>query len=296
MAATFENGLAVAGQTSYGTVYLDSSGVLQTVWPGTSGQALVSNGAGAAPTFQAVGTGKPVSQATSVVDVSAAKTIIDANPATTYADTIEPATAQYIYTVQAADLPSNTMVVDYCFVVFLTQQNLSGTNLTVNCRLTRNGTNFGGSIASSLTSTNVWASQVLEYRNGGISAGDTIGVKVWSSAASQAKLAHVCIAIIPRKYLVVTSEIQQMAGSNNLGSAVVAGITGYDIETYYVQDPSWTNLGVSLNAGTVFEKILSGQWYEIGSGGGAMFQAVGTTEQMYQVRIPRYIRKWTLST
>ena len=51
------NGLKIDGQTNYGTVYLDSTGTVQTVSPGSSGQVLTSNGSSAAPTFQAAGGG-----------------------------------------------------------------------------------------------------------------------------------------------------------------------------------------------------------------------------------------------
>lgn len=49
----------ILGQTSYGTVYLDSAGEIQTVSPGTSGNVLTSNGSSAAPTFQAAAGGGP---------------------------------------------------------------------------------------------------------------------------------------------------------------------------------------------------------------------------------------------
>ncbi len=50
----FGGPIQIKGLTNYGTCYLDNSGQVQTVSPGTSGQVLTSNGSSAAPSFQAI--------------------------------------------------------------------------------------------------------------------------------------------------------------------------------------------------------------------------------------------------
>jgi hypothetical protein len=133
-------------------------------------------------------------------------TVIDDNVVDTLiTDTTKPAVPQYTKVLSSGDFPTNANVADWCVVLTIGGKNTDAINSrTINWRFTLNGTDIGSADNSrAITGGQFWYSAGLFIATG-VVAGDTIGVKMWSSLTNTNDYRVVSIYIVPRTYIAQT--------------------------------------------------------------------------------------------
>ena len=230
--------VVILGQTSNGTAYLDSTGEIQTVSPGTTGQLLVSNGASSPPSFQGS------TAANTLIDLDGVWTVLDKSiGVTAIAATAKPGSPQYTYTIASGDIPNPSATIasfiqDYCVFFTIGGQYTGAGPGTINWRFTLNGTEIDVSDGSTpgVPASNYW------WTTGGflankVNVGDVIGVELWGDTTNDFHYEYATIYIVPR-----------VLGPRT-GIHISATTAGLNIsDRYFGLGPTGAAAGVTYNA------------------------------------------------
>lgn len=123
-------------------------------------------------------------------------------------DTTKPAAPQYTRTVVSGDIPTATLINNYCTVVTIGGKNTDAANArTINWRLTLNGAEIDADYSLSITANDFWEVEFVVGANA-INVGDVIGVKFWASLTNVIDARYATHYFFPRQF--------RAAGDNKL--------------------------------------------------------------------------------
>lgn len=120
------------------------------------------------------------------------------------------ASAQAIFTIQQADLPTitpNPISVQYSAVVYIAGKNTDASSQSVSYQCYKNGATVSGATGSQSVATNTFWTQ-SHFRFNGVVVGDTLAVSVWCPSAN-VNFDYIAIQIYPTKVSIGKSYINK---------------------------------------------------------------------------------------
>lgn len=113
----------------------------------------------------------------------------------------KPSIPQFGYVVRAADIPTNTVATSYMAVLTIGGKNRhTASAVTVNwvaCRGMNPATEFAAGSSTSVSATQFWDMSAF-FDSKGVSVGDTLSIKIWSSTIDTSDFRYATIYFIPR--------------------------------------------------------------------------------------------------